>query len=623
MTGFASRQWIIALGVVAIVMLTNLGGPRLWDRDEPRNAGCAREMLERGDWIVPTFNAELRTHKPVLLYWLIMSAYSALGVSEFSARLPSALCAIGTCLMTLALGRRLFPSNTALMGALALATSVMFVVAGRAATPDSVLIFCITGAMAVYVCGTFLPRDSAASSTGDEPLRLRVEGHYFPQDWKWQTALYAMMGLAVLAKGPVGLVVPTAVIGMFLLLMRLPEREAVSPPTWRSRIVSVLRPFAPLHFLKTCWYMRPLLAIGVAGAIALPWYIAVGVQTDGEFLRGFFFEHNLSRATQAMEGHRGGPLFYPLAILVGFFPWSIFAVPIIWDTVARLRRRDADAIPITFCLCWIGVFVGAFSLAQTKLPSYVTPCYPAVALLVGSFFDRWRRGVAIGPVWLPRLGFGILAFVGIGLLVALPMVAHLQLPGEEWLGVIGLVPLAAGAIGWLAERSLRRPQAVWAMTGGALGLLTLLFAVAADRVSEHQQNHLMLQSIFEHSSSPKLGSFRTLEPTWVFYSHRPVREFPRFDQPRPAKLAVDRPLTPAEVGELGRQQAIEFLNSDPEAFLITTGKRLEELQPYLPPDVEVVSDTPLFLKKDRLVAIGRKSAGQTAQREGSEKGSLR
>src|SRR5688572_19133204 len=76
---------LVAL-VAAIVMFTNLGGPRLWDIDEPRNAGCAREMWLRGDWIVPTFNAELRTHKPVLLYWCMMAAYSVLGVGELAAR---------------------------------------------------------------------------------------------------------------------------------------------------------------------------------------------------------------------------------------------------------------------------------------------------------------------------------------------------------------------------------------------------------------------------------------------------------------------------------------------------------------------------------------------------------
>src|SRR5262245_4659870 len=90
---------LVAL-IAAFVMFTNLGGTQLWDRDEPRNGECAREMLARGDWVVPVFNGELRTHKPVLLYWCIMASYVALGVSEFAARLPSALCAIGSVICT-------------------------------------------------------------------------------------------------------------------------------------------------------------------------------------------------------------------------------------------------------------------------------------------------------------------------------------------------------------------------------------------------------------------------------------------------------------------------------------------------------------------------------------------
>ena len=97
---------IVILGT--LVLFSNLGGPRLWDRDEPRNAGCAREMLERGDWVTPVFDGELRTHKPVLLYWFMMTAYAVFGVNEFAARFWSAATAIGTALLTYGIGRRLW-----------------------------------------------------------------------------------------------------------------------------------------------------------------------------------------------------------------------------------------------------------------------------------------------------------------------------------------------------------------------------------------------------------------------------------------------------------------------------------------------------------------------------------
>src|SRR5262245_31493483 len=389
-------------------MLTNLGGPRLWDRDEPRNASCAREMLAANNWVVPIFNGELRAHKPVLLYWCIMTSYLGLGVSEFSARLPSALCAIGTVICVYRMGRRLFGPQAGAWAAIALATSLMFVVAGRAATPDSLLIFCTSLAMMIYVCGTFRPRfDTTPLDVPPQPI---APGHYFPQHWPTAVAIYAAMGLGVLAKGPVGLILPTAVIGMFLLIMRLPARSALQALPYR-----ILSPFQPLHFLRTCWSMRPLTAIFAAVAVALPWYWAVGLATDGEFLRTFFFEHNLGRATGTMENHSGTIFFYPLAILVGFFPWSVFALPLAIDTVLQLRRRVHFHPGYLLAVCWIGVYVIIFSIARTKLPSYVTPCYPALALLAGDYIDRWgRQSAAVAGRWL-LAAFTSLSVVGIGI----------------------------------------------------------------------------------------------------------------------------------------------------------------------------------------------------------------
>src|SRR5688572_7883158 len=149
MPNSSPRHVILLLAICALTFFVNLGGPRLWDRDEPRNAGCAREMLQRSDLIVPTFNGELRGQKPVLLYWCLMAAYSAFGDNEFAARLPSALCAIGTVICTYLMGRRLFGPQAGVWAGIAIGTSLMFGMAGRAATPDSLLIFCTTLAMTI------------------------------------------------------------------------------------------------------------------------------------------------------------------------------------------------------------------------------------------------------------------------------------------------------------------------------------------------------------------------------------------------------------------------------------------------------------------------------------------
>lgn len=462
--------------VAGVVMFTNLGGPRLWDRDEPRNAGCAAEMLARGDWVTPIFNDELRSHKPVLLYWLMMSAYSLFGVSEFAARVWSAGLATGTVLLTYIVGRHLFGPRVGWWAGIILATCLMFDVAGRAATPDATLIFLMTLATTIYVVATFR---SAGDTTAGEP---RTAGVYFPRRWSVACAIYASMGLAVLAKGPIGLVLPTAVIGMFILVARLEhggkQRTLSDTGRWQQRVRSMLAPFRPTHFFNTCWRMRPLTALAVVAIVAAPWYVLVGLRTNGDWLRGFFLEHNLGRAMQSMEGHGGNLLFYPISILIGFFPWSVLAIPTIIECVHQVRTRQKYYMGVVFVTAWIGVYVGLFSIARTKLPSYITPCYPGVALLVGVFVDRWLHGQTATRRYWPYVSLSCLAIVGCIIGVGLPLAAHRYLPGDEWLGALGLIPLAVAIVGFWGLRKGRRQLVAGSMAVGATAFCIALFGFA-------------------------------------------------------------------------------------------------------------------------------------------------
>jgi 4-amino-4-deoxy-L-arabinose transferase-like glycosyltransferase len=581
------KHVVVILLVSATVMLTGLGAPRLWDRDEPRNAGCAREMLERLDWIVPTFNGELRAHKPVLLYWCMMAAYSLGGANEFTARLPSALCAIGSALATYAIGRRLFHPTIGLWSGIILSTSLMFGVAGRAATPDSLLILCVTLTMLVFVLFAFPNKD----------------GSYFPRPL-WQAALlYGAMGLAVLAKGPVGMVLPTAVIGMFLLIQRLPivagtlrvpariERDAAHTEYAGYYLRAVFRPFAPLHFLRTCRAMRPLLAIGIVLLVAAPWYIAVGMKTDGAFLREFFLTHNLERATGAMEGHRGGPWYYPLAMLVGFFPWSIFAIPLVLETIQRLRWRDESTAGYLFATCWFGVWVGIFSIAKTKLPSYVTPCYPAVALLAGCFVHHLQQGtLRVHRYWLPA-SFATLAAAGVAILVGIPLATEKFLPGEAWLGILGAIPLSAGilaALAWYWNRQ-QWPAPLVAATGGfvIIGIL----AIGAFRADRHRHDQQMVVNWIQVTGSNQpLAAFRVLEPSWVYYSHENIPEL---------------------LGESAA--AARLLESHPAAALVTKEEYVPAIARELDGQIEIVASAPHFLRNERLIILRRRTPLETAR----------
>ncbi len=609
------RHQLIIACVAAVVMFTNLGGPRLWDRDEPRNAGCALEMRQRGDWVVPVFNAELRAHKPVMLYWLIMSAYSVFGVNEFAARFWSAALAIGTALATYHIGRRLFHPRVGLWAGVILVTSLMFGVAGHAATPDSVLIFFATVAMLIYVVS-----------------EKSTETPFFPTSWLRAAAMYAVMGLAVLAKGPVGLVLPTAVIGMYLLIMRLPTRAAETPHAgWLGRILDLLRPFAPWHFLRTCWVMRPLTAIAIAGAVALPWYIWVGYRTDGAFLREFFFEHNLGRAARSLENHGGSILFYPASILVGFFPWSIFTIPVIVSVVHRIRRSDTWSPGYVFAACWVCVYVGMFSLAATKLPSYITPCYPALALLTGCFIHHWASGRSVVADWWPKLGLAILGLVGLVMIVAIPIACREFLPSETWLGGLGAIPLLGAVCALLFVWKSRLPAAAVVMACTSLAFITSVFGFALSRVDQHQQNHVLLAAIEQTGGNPRVGAFGVLEPTWIFYGRRPITELstkarPAKDSAQVATVAqtpASRDSAETHVHRIEYSTAAEMRKTRPHVreffgdgegrLIITTDQHWDELRRMLPPDAKVLAECSLFLKPRRLLLVGRESAPKTAR----------
>ncbi|MDZ7616252.1 MAG: glycosyltransferase family 39 protein [Patescibacteria group bacterium] len=585
------QHGVLLVACASAVFFVNLGAPRLWDRDEPRNAGCTVEMLERNDWVVPWFNDELRDHKPVLLYWFMMTAYGVFGVNEFAARFWSAALGVGAVLATYLIGRRLLGSQVGLWGGIVLSSTLMFSVAARAATPDSVLIFFFTASLLVYVLATFRPLDEG-DDAGPQP---RVAGQFFPASWPAVALMYALMGMAVLAKGPAGLILPTAVIGMFLLIMRLPERTDLGAasrqqPWWRAWLVAVLRPWSPLHFLRTCWSMRPLTALAASLAVALPWYVWVGYRTDGAWLQGFFFKHNLERAMAPMEGHAGPIVFYPIALLIGFLPWSVFAVPVLVDLVRRLRRSDPWKPSLIFLVCWTCVVMGIFSLARTKLPSYITPVYPAVAILFGSFVVQWKQGAELSGRFWGKASFVTLGVVGLLMLIGLSVASWFLLPGAEWLGAIGLIPLAGAAFGchYVARNEIHK--ATGAMAISSILLTLCLVSVVSTRADRHQTFHVLLDAIDARSATPIVASYGCLEPSWVFYGGRPIRELPA---------------TP--------EAAAAFLAASEDHFVITTDRVHSSLEGKLPPDAMVLAETPYFFKNRMLLLLGRRGPAVSPQ----------
>jgi len=594
---WSHHVWIVLAAVA--VFFTNLGSAGLFDEDEPKNAACAREMLAHGDWVVPSFNEELRTDKPVLLYWLMMPAYYLFGVSEFGARFASALLAVGTVVATYHLGRLLFRAEAGLWGALAMASALSFGVVARAATPDSTLIFCTTLALLAYVWSVSR-RAENAWQTGeslplDRPSELRVTGEelkniinrFSPHSWLGALMIYAAMALGVLAKGPVAVLLPTASIGMFLLIVSSPWSRPDGPAfDWFTRAIlwlrRVLRPFSPRRLLAATLALRPLTAILVVAAIALPWYVLVGLRTDGAWLAGFFGKHNIERFVAPLENHDGTIFYYLIVIAIGFFPWSIFFNLTTVHVAGRLRSRHPWRASYLLLLCWLGMYLVFFSLARTKLPNYILPAYPALALLTGAFFDQWITEPSAISRRLVQLALATLGLVGVGLIIGLPIAAHFLLPGEAWLGTLGLVPLVGALLAYWAYS-----HGAIVRTAATIGLTcTLLacgaFGFAATRVAR-QQNSPALVSIarLRSTGQPRIAAFDCFSPSLVFYAESRV--------------------TPLGLPE----DVASFFANSTDSFLVARTESLPLLEDALPPGVVVLTRQPRFLRHGELVLLGR------------------
>lgn len=356
--------WLL-LGLSALLLFPGLGKTPLWIYDEVRNAECAREMYERGDWIVPTFNGGLRTLKPPLHYYFMFGGFKIFGVTEWGARFFSAVFGVLTIFITYFFVKKYTSQTQALITCLVLLASSHFLFEFRMSVPDPYLIFLNTAS--IFTAYLF----------------FNEKKNY----WLWLCAI--AMGLGTLAKGPVAIALPGAAIFIWL--------------TWEKRLKAIIS-----------W--KILVAGIIMFAVALPWYLLVHKETNGEWTKGFFLQHNFGRFSEPMEGHGGPFIIVPLIVLLGLLPASIF----IGESFKKFRTRFKDPF-LRIALSVVAVFVVFYSISSTKLPNYAMPCYAFVAILLGSFIHKaWEENKArIYP-------FIILLVINI----ALPIAAYLGIKKE-------------------------------------------------------------------------------------------------------------------------------------------------------------------------------------------------
>ncbi len=524
----------------------NLGAHSLWDVDEGVNAEAAREMIEAGTWIVPTFNYELRTAKPVMLYWWQMLSYNLFGMSEWSARLPSVLAGFGSVLFTYLLARKMFDPLTGLFSGLLLTTAIEFCLLSHTASPDSLLLFFTM--LAFYSFWRYSQNGSRA----------------------WFFPMATACALAVLTKGPIGVGLPGLVVLVYFTWNRETGR------LWDRRLIH-----AGLIFLL----------------IALPWYVLVGIETRGQFLKVFFGRENLSRFTTPMENHSGNPFFHLIALFVGFAPGSIFILLSFWEGGRLAKNSNSDHRAYRFLLCWFAVYLAIFSVAATKLPNYVLPLYPATAILCGRMIERWRSATFTNYRWAMPASLAGLAFVGIvtgaGLLIAggavtIPVKKMRIFEGLESSAWIGLLPLLGAGIAGILLRKHYRNGVLATVAIASVGFTACIAAFPILKLDDYKAARCIVEegNLLQRDSDIRIASLYWFKPSTVFYAQREIRKLEGLDDVQ------------------------KFLGSPRESYLLIAEPSWNEIAGEVKTPTEIVAKHYDFYENKQILVIANTTRGE-------------
>jgi 4-amino-4-deoxy-L-arabinose transferase-like glycosyltransferase len=420
----SSALWLL----FAALWLALLGVRPLYKPDEARYGEIPREMVASSDWLTPRLNGFKYFEKPPLQYWATAAAFKVFGVSDWSARLWSGLAALAGIALVLAAGNRLFgPPAGAYAGAV-LASSPLYLLLGQGNTLDmGVTLFLSAAAFAFAI---------AQGVTSDADRR------------RWMLGFWAACAAAVLSKGLIGIVLPLGAIALYVLLRR----------DWGL--------LARLELMR-----GGLLFL----AIAAPWFVAVSL-ANPEFAHFFFVQEHWQRFTTHVHRREHPGWFFVPVLVASMAPW-LLAVAGGWLASLRLPRRGAFS-PAFFLGVWAIVVFAFFSLSGSKLPPYILPLVPALALLAGAFLARGERGGLL----LAQALFTAACAMAIGAAawrISEPAEAVLYGLGDAyapWLAAAATAALAgAGAAAFFASVQ-RTPGAIAALAAGAAAALLVAFA---------------------------------------------------------------------------------------------------------------------------------------------------
>jgi 4-amino-4-deoxy-L-arabinose transferase-like glycosyltransferase len=429
---------VLICATLYVCYFSHLGSIGFVGPDEPRYAWIARDMAETGDWVTPRLYGTPWFEKPPLYYWGAAICFKLFGVSEAAARLPSAISALLATLAMAWLTWRVYGEEAARWLLLLLPTTVGMIGFSHAAATDMPFAAMLTIAMVCAAVVLGLVPDESCRDGAKHAAPVRGDGAVALRRWLALILFGSFLGLAVLAKGPAGIILCGGAVLFWALFTK----------RWRDAL-RLLHPAAIAAFCVT----------------ALPWYILCA-RRNPDFFRIFIIEHNFKRYLTPEFQHIQPFWFYAPIIFLSIFPWSFLAA---LSLVEILRRNLLIKDPtFWFLLSWAAFTVLFFTISQSKLPGYVLPAVPPLVLLTTEMWARsvkrdWGLGVA-------SLLTGVLVLIGAAVLVSRVR----RMPAESlfaeawvWKWVVGIA--SAGLL--LCIVALSRRKALIALATCVLVLL--------------------------------------------------------------------------------------------------------------------------------------------------------
>ncbi len=520
--GRAGSLWLpflISVGI-ALFLMTLMPTTMFWDRDEAFYARAAVEMIQSGNWILPTYNDAVFPDKPPLIYWLMMFFMHVFGQNEFGARFASAPATAASAFVIFLIASRLFDRRVGLWSMLVFATSTLTIYLGITAMLDAVLVAFICLALWAF-------------------LAIMQDREGF---WGKAVVFLVAMSLALLTKGPVGPSVIVPAVAITWLLTRRNER----PPFWQMAVLAV--------------------ATFIGVGVFLLWAIPANNMSNGEMLQAGIGEHVIGRALKPMQNHGAAgwlgylaflPAYIP-TLFIGFMPATLF-LPAALVGISRRPVTPASPSPRLFLLSWMVPGFVMFSLAATKLPHYIEPMIPAFAIAAGAVI----AGNLSGGTSSLRIGRWLYILQIAGLAAALLAVVVLA---PTLLLKVALVVIALGCIGFAFRISLlhRLGQFETAMRVALVSVFLLMeamFLLVIPTLEKDIKLSKPVAELLRKEFKPGTPVFEAdyLEPSLVFYLGWPV----------------DSPIREIPGDQAGR---VAFLSSPGEQAVVATREQFEVLK---------------------------------------------